>query len=72
MKAELREKSKLLAVVWIIYTLLELFLPTPGRSRGAGRFVLLLFRIVKRIFLSLLMIANVFMTLSFIESKENK
>lgn len=70
MKAELKEKSKLLAGIWILYTIFELFLPTPGRSKGAGRFVLLCFRVVKRVLLSLLMVANIFMTLSFIESKE--
>lgn len=72
MKAELREKSKLLAGIWILYTLLELFIPSPGRTRGVARFVLLAFRIVKRVVLSLLMIANVFMTLSFIGSKEKE
>ncbi len=71
MKAELKDKSKLLAAVWVIYTILEL-IPTPGRNRGVIRFVLILFRVIKRILLSTLMVANVFMTLSFIEDNKEK
>ena len=72
MKAELKEKSKILATVWVVYSLLEL-LPSPRRNQSAVvRSILLLLRVVKRLFLSIIMIANVFMTLSFIESKEQE
>ncbi len=72
-KPNLREKSKFIAGIWIFYSVLELLLPTPGAAKGsfakAGLFGLQVF---KRILLALLMIANLFMTLSFVGDMEKK
>jgi len=72
-KIQLREKSKVIAGIWIFYSILELLLPSPGAAKGtfakAGLFGLQIF---KRILLAILMIANLFMTLSFVEDREKK
>jgi len=72
MKSGLKEKSKLLAGVWIFYALIEMITPAFRRKRGFIGVLLVVVLAVKRIILSLLIVANIFMTLSFIEDKEEK
>ncbi len=72
MKSGLKEKSKLLAGVWVFYAIIEMITPAFRRKSGFIGAILLLVLAVKRILLSLLIVANIFMTLSFIENKEEK
>ncbi len=72
MKSGLKEKSKLLAGVWIVYAIIEMITPTFRRKSGFIGILFIAVLAVKRILLSLLIVANIFMTLSFIENKEEK
>ena len=70
-KTKLREKSKIIATIWIFYSIFEFLLPSPGTAKGSmAKAGLIGLQIFKRILLAILMIANLFMTLSFVEDRE--